>query len=181
MGVLNHQETPTACPTVYPFTEAESRQAAQEWGCNCGPNALAFALQVKLDVVRPAIPGFESKRYTSPSMMKQALAGLGSPYVDIPASRQEMFSVITALVRVQWTGPWTEPGMNPRWAYMHTHWITTFKGRSDEALLFDCNGGVRSFESWETEIVPILTNYPRAYGGWEPTHIWRLRPAERKP
>lgn len=37
---------------TYPFTEDEMYAAAREWGCNCGPSALAFALQVPLDRVR---------------------------------------------------------------------------------------------------------------------------------
>lgn len=44
----------------YSFTEDDMRCAAEAWGCNCGPSALAFALQTTLDAVRPALPGFAS-------------------------------------------------------------------------------------------------------------------------
>lgn len=61
----------------YPFTEAEFKAASDAWGCNCGPSALAFATQKSLEAARHAIPGFEAKRYTSPTMMRDALAFLG--------------------------------------------------------------------------------------------------------
>ena len=53
----------------YTFTQADSQRAFDEWGANCGPNALAFALQTSLDAVKGQIPEFEKRRYTSPSMM----------------------------------------------------------------------------------------------------------------
>lgn len=56
----------------YPFTEEELEAAADEWGCNCGPSALAFALQKPLEEVRYAIPDFEQKGYTSPTMIRIA-------------------------------------------------------------------------------------------------------------
>lgn len=165
---------------TYTFTEDDSRRAFDEWGCNCGPTALAFALQASLDYVRPLIPGFDQKRYTSPSMMKAALEAANAYWT--PAHRPSVEAMFDqhdiqgrlALVRVQWTGPWTQPGANPKWAYWHTHWITTWTERG-VPLLFDVNGGMRGIDSWEGEIVPVLTaQTPRADGGWFPTHIWRL-------
>lgn len=167
----------------YTFTEAELEVAADEWGCNCGPSALAFALQMPLTAARYAIPNFEAKRYTSPSMMREALQFLkrehsterAPKYVKgTPVDVASMFSdLMPSLVRVQWCGPWTEPGMNPRWAYCHTHWISTWTERG-VPLVFDCNGGIQSCPSWIDEIVPLLTSYPRANGEWFPTHIWRI-------
>ena len=157
----------------YPFTESEMHAASTEWGCNCGPSALAFAIQQPLEVARRAIPDFDSKKYTSPTMMQAALKSLGISYRGItPPDRASMFSQESqALVRIQWLGPWTEPGANPKWAYWHTHWITTWMvGAID--LLFDCNGGVNRLANWEQEIVPLLM--PKRGSGWRPTHIWRL-------
>jgi hypothetical protein len=154
----------------YPFTEADSQRAYDEWGANCGPNALAFALQVPLDRIRGAIPGFEEKRYTSPTMMAAALGNLGVGYRSVlrVAAVAEL-----ALVRVQFTGPWTAPGANPKWAYGHTHWIAAW--RWPGLNVFDVNGGVMSFEEWKAEIIPALTGaIPRADGGWRHTHVWQL-------
>lgn len=169
----------------YCFTEAEANRAFDEWGCNCGPTALAFVARVGLDVVRSAIPGFDEKRYTSPTMMKAALGGLAVGFVTIgcaPRGDESPVSVLLrlldrqiSLIRVQWTGPWTQPGMNPRWAYNFTHWIAGWYDGASYRV-FDCNGGIRSLASWNTEIVPILTaaQNKRCDGGWYPTHVWRI-------
>lgn len=64
---------------TYPFTEADAQRAYDEWGANCGPNALAFALQIPLEEVRDVIPQFDERRYTSPTMMRQAVEHLRQP------------------------------------------------------------------------------------------------------
>src|SRR5688572_16319757 len=111
----------------YPFTEQDMERAAAEWGCNCGPSAMAFAIQQPLDVARHAIPEFETKRYTSPSMMKLALHSLKFGFMRVmQPSIGKMFYDQPAVVRIQWTGPWTMPGSNGKWAYNYTHWIATW-------------------------------------------------------
>ena len=163
----------------YPFTEADLKSAAETWGCNCGPSSLAFAMQLPLDAARFAIPGFEAKRYTSPTMMKAALEFLGATIDTVRSpSREDMFADVMALVRIQFTGPWTAPGANPRWAYGYTHWIACWKeGPAIEGgvpLVFDCNGGACHVQEWENEIVPLLATHPRGDGGWSVTHVWRV-------
>lgn len=162
---------------TYTFTQEEMQQASATWGCNCGPSALAFALQVKLDVVRTAIPGFSEKGYTNPTMMAAALVNVGRAWnAKLPLSMfpSSAFDICPALVRVQWTGPWTASGANPRWAYRQTHWISTYLDR-DERMVFDCNGGINTFDVWQDQIVPFIVKHiPSADGGWFPTHVWRL-------
>lgn len=177
---------------TYTFSETDMQQAHNEWGCNCGPSALAFALQRPLDYVRRAMAlvGFDDKRYTSPSMMKEALKFLDVSFQElkVPARASDgtldtepMFQAalqghIVSLVRVQWTGPWTKPDANPKWAYRQTHWIATWDDLGSN-MVFDCNGGILSFEQWQEKIVPLITDtIPRADGGWFPTHIWPINP-----
>jgi hypothetical protein len=162
-----------------PFTAGELLDATRAWGCNCGPAALAFAAGVQLERARGAIPGFDLKRYTSPSMMTAALAALGVSVEPVASWRvgiPSMFSPArSSLVRVQWTGPWTAPGANPRWAYRHTHWVCAFE-RNGLDLVFDINGMVTTFEDWDSRVVPgILRHVERGDGGWLPTHVWRVR------
>jgi hypothetical protein len=164
----------TTAEFTYPFTEADARAAHEEWGANCGPNALAFALQIPLEKVRPLIPGFEAKRYTSPTMMKAALANAGRSFDNFACDPLTMFHDQMSLTRIQWTGPWTAPGANPKWAYRQTHWIATYQ-QERQPVVFDVNGGCRLFVDWQDEIIPlILETIPRNDGGWHPTHIWRL-------
>jgi hypothetical protein len=168
------------------FTEEEAREAQREWGCNCGPAALAFALQVKLGAVRHAIPEFDGRRYTSPTMMAQGLAYFGRTFRalrnpsrggKVQPSIDAMFSGPLSLVRIQWTGPWTKFGSNARWAARQTHWVASWAERG-VPLVFDVNCGIASYGSWEYDVVPQLTaRYPRADGGWYAANVWRLEPA----
>lgn len=172
----------------YPFTEDECRAAHDEWGCNCGPAALAFACQISLDDARRALAptGFEQRRYTSPTMMGEALDRLGASFYavrnphggkDYKTGVQTMFIPTgrVALVRVQWTGPWTAEGKTQKWAARQTHWIACWRNAGSWPCVFDVNGGVRLFDSWEKEIVPLIVKeIPRADGGWYPANVWRL-------
>lgn len=164
----------------YPFTEDEFNAAAKAWGCNCGPSSLAFACQIELDQARRAIPNFDTKRYTSPTMMVTALANLGAPFLRLPVPAPSdamncnpILGVETSLVRVQWHGPWTAPGANPKWAYRQTHWITLFEWGA--TYVFDCNGGMMTLGAWIADIVPfILKHIPRSDGRFSYTHILQL-------
>mgnify|MGYP003144144550 CR=1 FL=1 len=162
------------------FDQEQCEAAYNDWGCNCGPSALAAALGVTLDRAHELIPEFDSRRYTSPSMMKDALQAAEVPMREITRRRRiepDAFPEvlpISGLVRIQWTGPWTDPGANPRWAYRQTHWVAS-KLWDQHWLVFDCNGGLRSFGSWKDEIAPALSaSVPRGYGGWFATHLWEL-------
>lgn len=166
----------------YPFLEQDMLDAYEQWGCNCGPGSLAFALQVPLVIVHGLIPGFDEKKYTSPSMMAAALDGSGCKWSknQQPDHRRNhpMFSHdCPTLVRVQWTGPWTAPDAHPRWSYKHTHWVCAWNDES-ERMIFDINGGIRTLASWENEVIPPLLEscVPRADGGWYETHCWRVYP-----
>lgn len=174
----------------YPFTEAEAKAAYDDWGCNCGPTALAFALQTTLDVVRTAIPDFDSRRYTSPTMMSEALSRLGRQVNPLRApgkfhgkrdrlvGHADMFRGPMSLVRIQWTGPWTKEGASGKWAARQTHWIACWI-ENEQRQVFDVNGGIRNFHSWEQEIVPlIVAQVPRADGGWFPANVWQLLPTK---
>lgn len=162
----------------YPFTKEEFHAANDAWGCNCGPSALAFATQLKLSVVRCAIPNFDERRYTAPKMMQAALANIGRGYTVVRAPQYtDIASDLIALVRIQWTGPWTRPKPR-RWAARYTHWIAAWM--DDEPTVFDCNGGIRSLESWQEEICPLLMHSYKGCDGWRPANVWRLAPLPPK-
>ncbi len=165
----------------YSFTESDLAKAAAEWGCNCGPTALAFALQRRLEDVRWAIPGFEEKGYTTSKMMKQALSNWRVGWTQLSTHRAPydleelaaLASSIPALVLIQWTGPWAQGEQRARYASKYTHWITLFQ--LIEPMVFDCNGGITSLSTWDHAIASKITaNYKRADGGWYPLHVWRL-------
>lgn len=167
----------------YSFDEAESDAAHKSWGFNCGPAALAFALQKKPDDVRAALVGFEQRRYTNPTMMEAALKTLRVKFHKVfnPSggkgmtnSRYAMWEGPVSLVRIQFTGPWTADGANYKWASTHTHWVCCWVGDGAH-LVFDVNGGIMDAYRWENKIVPaIAATIKRADGGWYAANVWRL-------
>lgn len=171
-------------PTM-PFTVEEVQAASDEWGCNCGPAALAFACQRSLQVAKVAIPLFHELGYTNPTMMREALEFLGKRFIAVsPPKRSKpgylpnvdaMFAGPMTLVRIQWTGPWIIDNKPQRWASKQTHWIATWAERG-VPLVYDINGGITAFDGWEAEVVPaIVAMIKRADGDWYPANIWRLR------
>jgi hypothetical protein len=170
------------------FTLADLERASESWGCNCGPTALAAIAGLTLDEVRPHLQGFDDKRYTNPTMMFGALQSIGRPWQRIrtsPLSGAAAHMPWWGLCRIQWHGPWTAEGANPRWAYRQTHWIGAAKRKTDGGLIgvgdigvFDVNcvnetpdSGWVSLEDWQCSVVPFITaDIPRASGGWHITH-----------
>lgn len=173
---------------TYSFDEKEADRCAQEWGMNCGPAALAAMLALKPDDVHAHIPDFDRKHYTSPTMMKSALASLGVSFTDAEGghicaqlscpdcSRSRLFPVY-GLARIQFEGPWLNPGVPKVASYAYTHWVgAMLDGASVRALyIFDVNCGWRPYWEWRDKTMPELTkSYKRATGGWHVTHRWQL-------
>lgn len=153
------------------FTLADVERAHEEWGCNCGPGALAAIAGLTLDEARAHIPGFDKRLYTNPSMMNAALRGIGKPWRKIGANWP-----VWGLVRVQWEGPWTAYGVPMAARYRHTHWIGAARGANSIGV-FDINcmnngTGWCDLDDWKRVIVPFLTieQNNRASGGWHITH-----------
>lgn len=179
-------------PWEYPFTADEANNAHDRWGCNCGPTALAAMLGLKPDNVFPHIPKFAERRYTNPSMMQAALRSLGVDYMEVddtedreePSGRTDLRWPKYGLMRIQWEGPWLNPGVPVAAAYRYTHWVGVvciekgdpLFGRFPGRWLFDCNCGWSGPNQWvESVVKPITSEIKRATGGWHPTHRWELQ------
>jgi hypothetical protein len=158
------------------FSHEDVMRANDEWGCNCGPSALAAIAGLSLDEVRPLMGDFERKRYTNPTLMRECLERTG---VQFKWNTPELPSY--GLCRVQWEGPWTRPGVPMRVRYRHTHWIG-FQNRPDGSTfgksgVFDINamssGGWVGYQDWATTIVPWILGEcePNADGKWHFTHF----------
>lgn len=154
------------------FSVEDADRAHDEWGANCGPGALAAIMDMTLDEVKPIMlaVGFEGRLYTNPTMMNAALRIVARPWRKIGANWPDY-----GLVRVQWEGPWTQPGVPMAARYRYTHWIGHMRGRSSRGV-FDINcmnngTGWCALADWERVIAPLLSaNHPRATGGWHVTH-----------
>lgn len=167
-------------PPALRFTLADAEKASDAWGCNCGPSALAAVTGRTLDEIRPLMGDFESKRYTNPTLMLDSLNRTGARFWKV-----EGMPTI-GLLRIQWEGPWTEPGVPMRVRYRHTHWIAICQPEAyaiwlpgkigPNAGIFDVNamnsGGWITYSDWACTLVPWLLKeaVPKANGRWHVTH-----------
>jgi hypothetical protein len=168
-------------PPPLRFTIEQAHAAADEWGFNCGPAALCAALELTPDEVRPHLDGFDRKRCTNPTMMWGALKSLGvklNKTVLGPKSRQTQLAFPSfGLARVQWGGPWCDPGRPPQAAYRHTHWVAAV-GSLQPPAIYDVNypGSWVALESWTEVLVrEILEGLPKSDGRWWLTHSVEVR------
>ena len=164
----------TGAACVPRFSHADAIRAADEWGANCGPGAIAVILGMTLDESRPHLGDFERRRYTNPGLMWSILDGLGIRWSKILRPRRWP---AYGLARVQWEGPWTAPGVPPRVAYRHTHWVGVSTADDQNVGIFDINAlgngtGWVSLRHWVDVIVPWILEQcePGADGGWDLTH-----------
>ena len=163
-----------------PFTEQEAYRAAERFGFNCGPAALCAVTGLRPEEAIDRLHGFERKRYTNPSMMQRALRDLGIGFervyqcLGLSKAREPKYPEF-GLVRVQWGGPWTEPGVPVRARYSHTHWIACDRGEVFDVNAISWGGWIARWE-WEQRLVPWLLEQvePKASGEWWPTHCWQV-------
>lgn len=162
-----------------PFDRNKASVAAQEWGFNCGPAAICAVLNVTPNKLRANMGNFEQKGYTNPGLMKEVLLRCGAK-IQLTYRKDEphgMPIVQHGVMRVQWGGPWTKPGVPMRVRYRHTHWVAV---RNHSAEVFDVNavglGGWIKESVWATELVPWLIQVcePKGDGSWWPTHVFEV-------
>lgn len=162
----------------YHFSKNDSQEAFDDWGANCGPTALAMCIARSLKDVKPIFDqvGFPQKKYTNPTMMEDAVRLAGRRIVERARDARAKPWANHGLVRIQWTGPWTAPGTNQKWAYGHTHWVHSHRWDAGGGIwIFDCNSGWTTLADWELRTVPlILVSIPRADGGFYSTHVWEV-------
>lgn len=143
---------------------------------NCGPGALCGILNMSPDQVKPYLPDFERKKYTTDKMMARALEAIGVPFTrlfdDLDATGQDKPPLPSrGLVRIQWSGPWV--GTDKQ--YRHTHWVAVSQNR-----VFDFNaisvGGWISWKQWQEKLIPWLLEEcePQWTGKWWATNCWEI-------
>lgn len=166
------------------FTLEDFNRANEVWKCNCGPGALAAMMNLTLDEVRPHMNDFESKGYTDPRCMRNALRSLRAESCQVKlwnhdGPRREFPTY--GLCRVQWEGPWTESDAPPTQRLRYSHWIGAMRAvavRTERDIgIFDVNAlnngsGWCSLADWANHLAPYLAKNhdPRASGGWHLTH-----------
>lgn len=185
--------SPCSCPPLrMTFDQAEA--AHQAFRFNCGPASLCAVLGMTPEEIRPHLLDFEQKGYMNPTLMADILHGLAIPFRRVYACMHKLDNKSPTyprfgLVRIQWGGPWTKPGVPIAARYRKTHWIAT-RPPPLEGLhypeVFDVNalgvGGWLNFHEWSEEMVPwLLTQVlPQWDGLWWPTHCWEITGRESR-
>lgn len=172
--------------------DIDDAQEAAIWGFNCGPAAVCAILGKTPNEIRPHLLDFERKRYTNPTLMADILRGLNIQFRRVfeqlgRCHRDALSTPIYprwGLVRVQWDGPWCNPGVPVRARYRHTHWIASKRNPvaigTAAPMIFDvnalCIGGWVAWDEWKDELVPWLIRQidSKANGNWWPTHCWEI-------
>ena len=162
------------------FTPAEADDAYDAWRFNCGPGALCAVTGAKPEDALRVLPQFKERGYTNPKMMRAGLKALGRSWTE-PLSEESENRLLDlaelpafGLVRVQWGGRWTNPGVPIRARYRHTHWAAV-----DGQQVFDINavhfGGWVPVKEWAEQLIPWLMREcaPKATGWWI-THSWEV-------
>lgn len=191
----------TRVPPQLRFTYAEAEAAYDRFRFNCGPAALCAVLGLTIDQFcrLPASNDFAAKSYTNPTLMHELLrqAWLRGWYEKGHERRAGTKTDLPwpnyGLARVQWGGPWTEPGVPMPARYRQTHWVGAYREHSNPGPMagihvFDVNalhhtrtvlgipGWIR-LEEWALYMVPsILETYPRASGEWWLTNTIEVVP-----
>jgi hypothetical protein len=154
-----------------PFTLEDVQRAADGWGCNCGPSAIAAVVRIPLEDLRSHLGDFERKRYTNPTLMFAILQSLGVRWQNVQGKAWPEYG----LVRVQWHGPWMAAGVPIKARYRQTHWIGS-RHHGTTAEIFDvncmCVGGWVSRDEWARQVAPWIVRecVPRGTGEWSLTH-----------
>lgn len=164
------------------FSAEDAGRAHEEWGANCGPAAIAAICGLTLDELRPHMGDFERKRYTNPTLMWAVLRNIGVAFSYSGGHLGRAAWPRYGLCRVQWEGPWTAPGVPPRAAYRHTHWVGAARDSEKGTGVFDVNAmgngtGWCALQDWQQSLVPWILEQcePRASGGWHFTHVVEVR------
>lgn len=158
---------PTERPPRLRFDVDDAERAGDRWGFSCGPAALCALLGLTPDQLRPHLERHSRKRsYMTPDDARRALDSLGVEYSAGNGPKWPRYGI----TRIQWHGPWLQPGVPYKARYCYTHWVATCDGQ-----IYDINAtcvGWLSLEQWAEKLVPWLLReaVPRADGGWSITH-----------
>ncbi len=112
-------------PPALHYMAEDSEAASRAWKATCGPHAIAAACGLTLERVRTAIPQ-PYKGWMSPTMVEGTLQNLRR-VVDLRKGLKTP-DLCNGINRIQWEGPWLNPGVPANVAYHHTHWVAHFDG-----------------------------------------------------
>lgn len=138
----------------------DAEAAAEEWGANCGPAALAAVAGCTLADVRPYLGEFRGHMNLTEMRAAMTLLALNPRRATAP--------VRAGCAHVMFDGPWSSVA---RAAYRHSHWIAYTVVDLDgepRTFAYDVNlgdgGGWTGLREWEAAVLPELM--PRSGTGY---------------
>lgn len=135
------------------FSPTDMEEAAQQ-GARCGHGALAAALGFQvIDALQ-----YLKKGWVNVPMMQKAILAHGRKWERIGRPDDTM----TALILVQFKGPWTEPMAHPIAACRYRHWVATKCG-----LIWDANWPEwQDHAIWKERAPELLPDAATGWGVW---------------
>lgn len=161
-------------------------EAADAWGVNCGPAAVAALLGKSLADVRHAFPWFPARPWCSPTQLGQALStlGIGHRWTTLgmnrgPTDEQKARFSAQGLVVVQIDGPWCDLA-NKAAAYRYTHTVSCQRVGA-MLMVYDINagpddspGGWLPFPVWDELVMRDLVAHQKRATGWFVRSVFEL-------
>jgi hypothetical protein len=132
-------------------------RVANKMGAMCGHGALAAAIGLPvLDVYGPFFEGRSG--WINVPMMKAAIIRSGHSWARL----EKLDEGQTGVILIQFTGPWTNPGVPVAAACLHRHWIATRAG-----LVWDVNTERwESQDDWKSIVPDLLPERATGYRVW---------------
>jgi len=128
-------------------------EAAELWGANCGPCALAAILERSLADTRALLDSFEQRQCMNIGDMQRALAAAGRAFTPKRLKAKPSHG----LVFVQWGGHESKP---TRAQYLFTHWIAV-----SQNTVFDVNlDHLVDWPTWEVTVPEMMIEDKRGNG-----------------
>lgn len=139
-----------------PYCPQDMTLCADRYGAACGHGALAAVLAVPVAIVCHQLfaDSLPKQRWINMPTMEEALTKAGKTFRIVGRQWPKR-----GLAMIQFTGPWTRPGVPVRVACQYRHWVAVEAGLVWDANLEDWI----SREDWGRWVVELL---PAKSDGW---------------
>lgn len=147
----------------YPYypCEDELEVAVTEWGCNCGPAAIAAIMRISLPRLHHVMKKYGGwPGYTTPTKVQQMFVAWA--LINRVRVLRENKLPDHGLAFIQLLGPWMKARVPAQ--YKHTHWIAV-----DGDRIFDINNNDEPWytkEMWEQFTILEIIDRHKDATGW---------------
>jgi hypothetical protein len=151
------------------YSEAQSDEAHRLWKASCGHHSIAAACGVTLDLIRQHVP--HHKGWMNPTNVSATLDSLG---VAVELTKGHVLrgrqGFCQGINRIQFEGPWLDPGKPAAAAYRYTHYVAVARDRVLDTVIN--NWQWLDLHRW----LNAIDQYSKEDGttGYHVTHHWKI-------